>query len=296
MGKVLHQLEGWNKLMSVNEAGLKRTIAKEAQLQQKMLTARKKRDSEASKLQRLSTKKKKTNADIQRMDRHSRDILKCDTEITKLVEEIKKNSKSMGGYKLRVTKEQDKKFQTMIKSMESHAASNKKYLNKHSELSEKLNELSEDIRESVENKEIIKFDVFLSHSSLDKEKYVSELSDKLESKELKVFEDVKVFKIGQSQTDMMNMGILNSRFVVVFLSQNFINSGWSQYEFKSFLNREINEKRIIILPIWHNVSYEDVRDYNPYLVDKFALDTSKYSVDEIVDSIHQAVCNSREIN
>ena len=39
------------------------------------------------------------------------------------------------------------------------------------------------------------------------------------------------------------------------------------YEFKSFLNREINEKRIIILPIWHNILFEDVKNYNPYLID-----------------------------
>ena len=131
---------------------------------------------------------------------------------------------------------------------------------------------------------------------MDKEEYISKLSDKLESKEIKVFEDVKIFKIGQSQTDMMNMGISNSKFVVVFLSPNFINGGWTDYEFKSFLNREINEKRIIILPIWHDVSFEDVKNYNPYLVDKFALDTKKYSMDEIVESIYQAVQGSIESN
>ena len=160
-------------------------------------------------------------------------------------------------------------------------------------MSKQLNELSFDIKDATKQKEIIEYDVFLSHSNLDKEEFVSELSDKLEGREIKVFEDVKVFKMGQSQTDMMNMGILNSRFVVIFLSPNFIKSGWSDYEFKSFLNREINEKRIIILPIWHNVSYDDVRDYNPFLVDKFALDTKKYTLDEIVDSIYQVVVDSK---
>lgn len=52
-------------------------------------------------------------------------------------------------------------------------------------------------------------DVFLKHSNLDKEIFIKDLSEKFSSKGLKVFEDVKVFKIGQSQTDMMNMGILN---------------------------------------------------------------------------------------
>ena len=82
---------------------------------------------------------------------------------------------------------------------------------------------------------------------------------------------------------MMNMGILNSRFVVVFLSRNFIESGWSKYEFISFLNREINEDNIIILPIWHEIGVEEVKEYNPYLVDKHALNTSKFSIDEMVE-------------
>ncbi|WP_219621083.1 hypothetical protein [Bacillus sp. UMB0893] len=58
------------------------------------------------------------------------------------------------------------------------------------------------------------------------------------------------------------------------------------------MNREINEKRVIILPIWYEVTIEEVRQYNPYLVDKFALDTKKFPIDEIVDHIHQVVIDS----
>lgn len=280
--------------MSVNESGLKRTITKDGQLQKKLVGVRKKREGVADKLQRIIKKRNKTNGDMQKISQYNADLLKYKKAITKLIGEIGKNTDSMEKYRTKVSQEQNKQLQSMIKSMDTQRNANKEYLKKHTELSGKLNELSSDIKQSVEKKEIIEFDVFLSHSSLDKEDYVSELSDKLERKELKVFEDVKVFKIGQSQTSMMDMGILNSRFVVVFLSPNFIKSGWSDYEFKSFLNREINEKKIIILPIWHNVSYEDVRDYSPYLVDKFALDTRKYSLDEIVDSIYQAVHDSKE--
>lgn len=198
----------------------------------------------------------------------------------------------MNKYKAKVAKEQERQFKTVIKSMETQVSTNEDYLNSYSEMSKQLNQLSMDIKHSVQEKELIEFDVFLSHSSLDKDVFVSELSEKLSNKGLKVFEDVKVFKIGQSQTDMMNMGILNSRFVIVFLSPNFIKSGWSDYEFKSFLNREINEKRVIILPIWHDVSVDEVRQYNPYLVDKFALNTQKFSLDEIVEHINQVVTDS----
>ncbi|WP_320163456.1 TIR domain-containing protein [uncultured Trichococcus sp.] len=227
------------------------------------------------------------------MSQHKKDLLKYEKEITKLTDEISKNNVHIQRYKEGLNKEQKKQFETMVKTMKVQGTSNEEYLKSHSELSKQLNELSFDIKDATKQKEIIEYDVFLSHSNLDKEEFVSELSDKLEGREIKVFEDVKVFKMGQSQTDMMNMGILNSRFVVIFLSPNFIKSGWSDYEFKSFLNREINEKRIIILPIWHNVSYDDVRDYNPFLVDKFALDTKKYTLDEIVESIYQVVVDSK---
>jgi len=200
----------------------------------------------------------------------------------------------MKEYRKKVSKEQDKQLADLMKLMKGNEKINEGYINNQIELQIKLDELAADIKESVNQKEIIEYDVFLSHSSLDKEEYVAELSDKLEEKGLSVFEDVKVFKIGQSQTDMMNFGILNSRFVVVFLSVNFIESGWSEYEFKSFLNREINEKKIIILPIWHNVTVEEVKNYNPYLVDKYALNTSKYSLDQIVDSINQVIQDSKE--
>lgn len=281
--------------MSVNESGLKRTITKEEQLQKKLVHVRKKRDDTATKVQRITKKKKMTNGDVQRLGRYNIDLLKWEKEITKLISEIQKNTSNMEKYKKKITQEQDIQFKSMIQSINTQRNTNKQYLRKHDELSSELTKLTKDIERSVEKKQIIEYDLFLSHSSLDKEKYVSELSDNLESKGLEVFEDVKVFKIGDSQTEMMNMGILNSRFVVVFLSHNFIKSGWSDYEFKSFLNREINEKRIIILPIWHNVSYEDVRDYSPYLVDKFALDTGKYSIDEIVESISQVVEDSKQI-
>ncbi len=278
--------------MGINETNLKRLTEKDIQLQKKLTDARKKRDLKADKILKLSGKRSITKIDIQKIGQYNKELLKQDKDITSLVEQIRKNTESMNRYKGRLAKEQEKQFKTMLKSMESQASTNLEYLNSYSEMSEKLNELSLDIKHSVKDKEIIEFDVFLSHSSLDKDIFVSELSGKLSNKGLKVFEDVKVFKIGQSQTDMMNMGILNSRFVVIFLSKNFIDSGWSQYEFKSFLNREINEKRVIILPIWHEVSVDDVRQYNPYIVDKYAFNTSKQTLDEMVNQIHQVVLDS----
>jgi len=280
--------------MSVNESGLNRTTQKDTQLQTKLINLRKKRDAAVKKVERISNKNKITSGEIRRLNRYRKDLTTIESNITKVIQETQKNSEKMKEYRKKVSKEQDKQLADLMKLMKGNEKINEGYINNQIELQIKLDELAADIKESVNQKEIIEYDVFLSHSSLDKEEYVAELSDKLEEKGLSVFEDVKVFKIGQSQTDMMNFGILNSRFVVVFLSVNFIESGWSEYEFKSFLNREINEKKIIILPIWHNVTVEEVKNYNPYLVDKYALNTSKYSLDQIVDSINQVIQDSKE--
>lgn len=280
--------------MSVNESGLNRTTKKDTKSQTKLINLRKKRDATVKKVERISNKNKITSGEIRRLNRYRKDLTTIESNITKVIREIQKNSEKMEEYRKKVSKEQDKRLADLTKLMKSNEKINEGYINNQIELQVKLDELAADIKESVNQKEIIEYDVFLSHSNLDKEEYVTELSDKLEEKGLSVFEDVKVFKIGQSQTDMMNFGILNSRFVVVFLSENFIESGWSEYEFKSFLNREINEKKIIILPIWHNITVEEVKNYNPYLVDKYALNTSKHSLDQIVNSINQVIQDSKE--
>ncbi|MEH7444279.1 TIR domain-containing protein [Bacillus sp. JJ1122] len=280
--------------MTASESNLKRMIKRESDLSGKLVTVRKKRDDEAKKLQTLTKKRNLTKTDLQRLERYQKDLLKYEREMTQIMEQIRKNNEDINKYKGIVEKEQKREYDKILKSIQSQTGINENYMNSVSDISEKINQLVEDIKNTASEKELIEFDVFLSHSSLDKEIFVSELSEKLSEKGLKVFEDVKVFKIGQSQTDMMNMGILNSRFVVVFLSSNFIKSGWSDYEFKSFLNREINEKRIIILPIWHDISTEDVRRYNPYLVDKFALNTNKFTIDEVAEHIFDVVSMSKD--
>ncbi|WP_404469248.1 toll/interleukin-1 receptor domain-containing protein [Sutcliffiella horikoshii] len=280
--------------MSINQSNLSRTVRKDGDLSKKLVSVRKKRDDEAKKIKTITKKRNVTRSDLQSLGRYQNNLLKYEKEMTQLMEQIRKNNDDINRYKERVDKEQKREYDKMLKSIKSQTSMNENYMTSFSEISEKINQLAVDVKHTVAEKEVIEFDVFLSHSSLDKEIFVTELSERLSEKGLNVFEDVKVFKIGQSQTDMMNMGILNSRFVVVFLSTNFIKSGWSDYEFKSFLNREINEKRIIILPIWHNVSVEEVRQYNPYLVDKFALSTDKFKMDEIVEHIFDVVSMSKE--
>ena len=154
--------------------------------------------------------------------------------MSKLYEEFSKIERKINETRAKLDKEHTKQQDKLEKTINNSRNDNHNIMTQLLSNSEQINALSEQVKQSAKQKELIEYDVFLSHSNLDKEEYVSELSDKLTDKGVKVFEDEKVFEIGQSQTQMMNMGILNSRFVVVFLSRNFIESGWSKYEFISF--------------------------------------------------------------
>jgi hypothetical protein len=73
------------------------------------------------------------------------------------------------------------------------------------------------------------------------------------------------------------------------LSPNFLsNSGWSKAEFDSTYIREIVEKQNVILPIWLDLTQEDVYRYSPRLADKVGLKSS-LGIAEIASKIAQAL-------
>lgn len=280
--------------MSVLEIKLKRELSKSSKISIEMNKLSGYIKTLERKNERLSNKRKLTNSNVNELTRNRKKIVEKQKELSKLYEDYSKSEKTINETQTKLDKEQAKQQDKLQKSINSSKKDNHNLMAQLLSNSDQINALSKQVKATAKQKGLIEFDVFLSHSSLDKEEYVSELSNKLTNKGLKVFEDEKVFEIGQSQTQMMNMGILNSRFVVVFLSRNFIESGWSKYEFISFLNREINEDNIIILPIWHEISIEEVREYNPYLVDKHALSTSKFSIDEMTEKIYTVVEKSKQ--
>ncbi|MBC3133332.1 TIR domain-containing protein [Staphylococcus aureus] len=280
--------------MSVLETKLKSEMSKSIKLSSKMSKLTDDIKRLERKIERLSKKRNPTKSNINELIRNRKKIVEKQTELSKLYEDYSKSERKINETRAKLDKERTKQQEKLEKTINNSKNDNHNIMTQLLSNSEQINALSEQVKQTANQKELIEYDVFLSHSNLDKEKYVSELSDKLTDKGLKVFEDEKVFEIGQSQTQMMNMGILNSRFVVVFLSRNFIESGWSKYEFISFLNREINEDNIIILPIWHEIGVEEVKEYNPYLVDKHALNTSKFSIDEMVEKISAVVEKSKQ--
>jgi len=128
-----------------------------------------------------------------------------------------------------------------------------------------------------------KWDVFISHASEDKDQLVRPLALALRKKGVSVWYDEFSLKMGDSLRGSIDYGLANSRYGVVVLSKNFFAKHWPVQELNGLATREVNGKKVI-LPIWHRVSFEEVRDFSPMLADKLA-STSDTGLDKLVQDI-----------
>ena len=125
------------------------------------------------------------------------------------------------------------------------------------------------------------YDVFISHASEDKDGFVRPFAEKLVAAGVRPFYDEMSLAWGDSLRRRIDEGLARSRFGVVVLSKLFFAKDWPQRELDGLVQLEIaGQSRI--LPIWHEISKDEVARFSPTLADKLALNTALLTVDEIV--------------
>lgn len=130
--------------------------------------------------------------------------------------------------------------------------------------------------------------MFISHASEDKDEVVRLLAKALLDRGLKVWYDEFELRIGDSLRRKIDKGLSNSRFGVVVLSRNFIRKGWTNYELDGIITKAVSGEQVM-LPIWHNITKQEIVDYSPSLADKLARNTSSSTIDEIADEIAELI-------
>jgi hypothetical protein len=128
------------------------------------------------------------------------------------------------------------------------------------------------------------YDVFISHASEDKDAIVRSLATALTAQGLKVWYDEFTLRIGDSLRQKIDRGLATSRVGLVVLSPSFIAKGWTNYELDGIVTRTVSGEQIL-LPIWHNITKQEVIDFSPSLADKVARSTSTHTVEEIAQEI-----------
>jgi hypothetical protein len=134
------------------------------------------------------------------------------------------------------------------------------------------------------------FDVFVSHASEDKDAVVRPLAHALREAGLTVWYDEFELRIGDSLRRKIDAGIARSRFGIVVLSKPFFAKGWTAYELDGLVTLAVSGKQVL-LPLWHEISKDEVVAASPSLADKIALRTADYTIDEIAAQITDVVRN-----
>lgn len=128
------------------------------------------------------------------------------------------------------------------------------------------------------------YDVFVSHASEDKDDFVRPLANALIAAGLKVWFDEMTLRIGDSLRQKIDKGLVSSRVGLVVLSPAFIKKGWTNYELDGIVTRSVSGEQVL-LPIWHNITKQQVMDFSSSIADKVARSTAVHTIAEIAAEI-----------
>ena len=127
------------------------------------------------------------------------------------------------------------------------------------------------------------YDVFISHASEDKESFVNPLVEALQDAGIRVWYDALEMEWGKSLREQIDNGIKRSKYAIVVLSKNFFAKKWTNRELDGILAKE-GVTGVAPLPIWYELTYEDVYNFSPTLSGLYSLSTDQHSITDICQS------------
>lgn len=129
---------------------------------------------------------------------------------------------------------------------------------------------------------LMKYDVFISYASEDKGDFVEPLARALKAAGVNVWYDNFVLEWGDALRGTIDRGLAESRYGIVVLSPAFLKrKRWTEHELDALFAREGSGSKVV-LPIWHNITRENLAAYSPSFADRLAKNSATDSIDEIV--------------
>jgi tetratricopeptide (TPR) repeat protein len=123
------------------------------------------------------------------------------------------------------------------------------------------------------------FDVFVSHASEDKARFVEPLVAALKERGLRVWYDFEQIRLGDDFRLRIDQGLVRSRFGVVVLTPRFFKE-WPQAELSALFDR--------VLPIRCDLSHDELKQRSPLLATRVNL-SWELGVTTIADRIRDRV-------
>lgn len=202
------------------------------------------------------------------------------SKIADISGKIAKKRKELGDTQVKLSKartEESEKFQKELKRSYDRQITKMKQI-QNEEIKVVQSEVFND--PSLNDKE---YDIFISYASEDSD-YVDKLEASLKKEGVSIWRDKSNIGWGQSIRQSIDNGLLKSKFGLIVISSKYIEKYWTGYELDGILNKESSTGRQMILPLWHNVTKDEIDKKSPSLSNRLALDTRINSLEEIVES------------
>lgn len=128
------------------------------------------------------------------------------------------------------------------------------------------------------------YDSFLSYARIDGAEVAGDLRSSLESLGVAVWFDEVAIVPGRSQSLQMDAGLRKARSGIALLTPAYLAGRfWTERELGALLSKET------LIPVLHNVSFEDVKQYSGILPDLAGFTTAQDSIVDIAKKIAAAV-------
>jgi hypothetical protein len=259
-----------------------------------------------SKLRSLQSELERLNKSLEQEEKkelsYVSSIGRTEKSITKntSLSALKTKQKSISGYKDKVnaSKKKQSEIKVKISKKQTEIAKKQTELQKEqnkvfADMAKKQDQLIDAQRQltsniaatAAEGGQIMdqkEYDFFISHASEDKAAIAEPLAEALIAKGAKVWYDKFTLSVGDSLRESIDSGLAHSRFGIVILSEIYFKKFWTGKELNGlFAKQEDGQK--VILPVWHNVSKDIVKQHSPILADMLALKSADFTVDELAD-------------
>jgi len=226
---------------------------------------------------------------LKKIDRLNGELAKIQKNIGNLEATIASKTKELHVAEQRLSKEQGKEDKKRRDAELKHEDTLTRKVRERSRLERLQSELSAEYPDYERVEDDTDYDLFISHASQDKTDFVEPLAEVLSKMGFRVWYDDFILKVGDSISRSIDKGIARSSYGLVVLSPHFFAKQWTERELAGLTTREVAGRKKLILPVWHNVTHEDVMEYSPTLADKKALDTRQMDLEEIARSIAEVL-------
>jgi len=143
-------------------------------------------------------------------------------------------------------------------------------------------------RQNQESPESVGDDAFICHASEDKAHFVRPLAHQLAKMGFQIWYDEFELKVGDGLRRSIDKGLAVSQYGIVVLSKAFFAKNWPQYELDGLVAREVEGEKVI-LPVWKNVTKQDILQFSPPLADKVAVCFPQKTVKEVAQELAKAL-------